>query len=205
MNSRNPVCRAITLFAVSLSGLSGCGGGDHAAVPVPTAQTAVNPTSQTAAKVPAPPTNVSAAGGTNKTTLSWDAAGGADSYTIYWSRAAGVTTATGTGAGISVSGTSYIHRALAPATTYYYVVTARNGAGESAASPPASAATTATDGATPYASHCAACHGGLATSTVTNRGSDDIEAALQNVGAMNDLSPTAAQIAAISAALSNGN
>lgn len=91
--------------------------------------------------LPATPSNLVAAGGTNQITLSWSAASNATSYNLYWSAASGVTTATGT----KVSGVTspYVKTGLAAGTTYYFVVTAVNSVGESSASAQASATTSA--------------------------------------------------------------
>lgn len=89
--------------------------------------------------VPSAPA-VSAVGGFNQVTLSWNGVNGATSYNIYWSTTPGVTTATGTK--ITGATSPYVHTGRTAATTYYYVVTAVNSVGESAPSVQVSATTT---------------------------------------------------------------
>lgn len=205
MNSRNRVCRAGMLIAVSLISLSGCGGsgtsGGAATTTAITGSSTPSPdsTPQATNLIPNSPTGVSALGGTNKVTLSWNAVAGATLYNVYWSTAAGGAEVSGNA--ISAFGSSYIHRGLPPSTTYYYVVTAKNGSGESEASGEISSTTALLDGATPYTTNCAFCHGSLATSSATNRSVSEIEAALQNNSNMSGLIVSDAQIEAISAAL----
>lgn len=200
MNSWNPASRTITMIAVSLIGLSGCGGGsaNNNVISTTTAATTV-PAPQAANKVPDTPAGVTASGGTNKITISWNAVSGATAYTIYWAATSGVTTASGIT--MPSVGASYIHRGLPSAATCYYIVTARNSSGESSASEQASAATAALDGAAPYTTYCAGCHGTLATSRVTDTDATVIKTSIQNINIMNDLTLTDAQISAISAAL----
>ncbi len=200
-------------FTIAVFLMAGCGGGQTdnnvlsttpAAAPVATTTPAAVPAeppadAQAAAKVPDAPTGVSAAGGTNKITLSWNAAGGATSYNVYWSPSSGVTAATG--ARVATSGNVYVHRGLPPAADYYYVVTALNGSGESAASAQAFTATAQLDGSAPYGANCASCHGSLANSSATNKSVDQIMSALQTVGSMCGIALTDSQIADISAAL----
>jgi len=207
MNSWNPVCRTVTMIAVSLIALSGCSGGsatngvDSAAVS--TVPPVTIPTTQPEDNVPNTPTGVSAVGGTNKVTLSWKAVSNATSYNIYWSATTGVTVTTGTEIGNASPG--YIHKGLLPAATYYYIVTSQNNSGESSASGQVSATTVALDGSVPYTTYCASCHGRLATSTVTNKSTTDIKTALQGISAMSALTLTDSQITAISAALMYNN
>lgn len=118
MNTLKTVFKIIIMIAVSLTTLSGCGGGSGADTAPVTGTVNITPPVQTTATVPAAPTGVTAAGGTNKTTLSWSAVSGATSYTIYWSKATVATATTGTK--IATAGTSYIHRGLFPAATYNY-------------------------------------------------------------------------------------
>ncbi|MFZ2948581.1 MAG: DUF5666 domain-containing protein, partial [Desulfuromonadaceae bacterium] len=91
--------------------------------------------------VPAAPV-VSAVGGINQITLSWNGVSGATSYNIYWSTTTGVTPATG--AKITGAASPYVHTGLTASTTYYYVVTAVNSVGESAPSAQVSATPTST-------------------------------------------------------------
>ncbi len=204
MHIRNLPCLAASLITVTLIGLSGCGGGSSSGTATTTtAADAAVSSAQTTGTVPTSPTDVVAVGGTNKATISWSAVNGAASYTIYWSTAAGGTTTTGTG--VVSATTSYIQRGLLPATRYYYLVTARNNSGESAASGEIATTTALLDGATPYATYCATCHGRLEISLVTNRGIAEIKAALQNISSMSGLVVTDAQISAISAALMFNN
>jgi len=203
--SSNAMPLTRTILAVSLALLGGCGGSNSgvgaAAVPTVTAPTEQNPVQsvQPTAKVPNTPTGGSAIAGTNKLTLSWSAASGATSYCIYWSTAPEATTPSS--ARITATGTSYIHRGLPPAASYYYRVAAVNGYGESAASEQFVATTAEADGSLAYATYCASCHGALALSTITNAGLPQIEAALQSVGAMSNITLTDAQAGAINAAL----
>lgn len=199
MNTLKTVFKIIIMIAVSLTTLSGCGGGSGADTAPVTGTVNITPPVQTTATVPAAPTGVTAAGCTNKTTLSWSAVSGATSYTIYWSKATVATATTGTK--IATAGTSYIHRGLFPAATYNYVVTAQNNSGESIASGQVSAVTAMVDGATPYTTYCSGCHGDLAFSIVTNASVTDVKAAMQNFNAMSSLGVTDDQIKAISAAL----
>lgn len=101
--------------------------------------------------VPAAPAGVTAAGGTNQVTVSWNAVAGATSYNIYYGTASGVTKAS---AKIVNATSPYVHTGLAAGTAYFYIVTAVNGAGESTAS----AQVSATTAAAPPAS-CTTCHG----------------------------------------------
>lgn len=82
---------------------------------------------------------LSATGGVNQTTISWNGVNGATSYNIYWSTSSGVTPANGT----KITGVTspYVHTGLTAATTYYYVATAVNSVGESVPSLQVSATT----------------------------------------------------------------
>ncbi len=90
--------------------------------------------------VPAAPTGVTATGGANKVTLSWQAVSGATSYNIYWATTSGVTTS---GTKITAATTPYAQTGLAASTAYYYIVTAVNAAGQSVASAQITATTNA--------------------------------------------------------------
>ena len=61
--------------------------------------------------------------------------------------------------------------------------------------------TPAPDGAALYASDCASCHGALASSSKAGRSAAQIQAAINNVGAMGSINLTAAEIQAIADAL----
>jgi hypothetical protein len=201
MTILNMAGRFCVLVAASLICLSGCGGGVGSSS-AGNSSTTVAPV-QTPVSIPGTPSNVSAVGGTNKTTISWAAVSSATSYNIYWATAANVSITTGTR--IASAGNLYIHRGLLPAASYYYVVTAQNSSGESAASGQVSAVTAVLDGTVPYTTYCASCHGYLATSTVTNASNTEIRAALQTINNMSALTLTDSQIATISAALMYNN
>ncbi len=78
--------------------------------------------------IPAAPIGVTATGGFNQVTISWNAVSNAATYNIYWSTAPGVTTATGTK--ITNAPNPYVQTDVTADTTYYYIVTAVNSAGE---------------------------------------------------------------------------
>jgi len=108
---------------------------------VQVAATTLSATPAPTVTAPAVPAGLTAAGGTNRVTLSWAAATGASSYNLYWSSSPGVTTATGTKvAGIT---TPYVKTGLSAGTAYYFIVTAVNSTGESQASPQVTAITDA--------------------------------------------------------------
>ena len=193
---------AFTIIALAFISLSGCGGGGGSGV-VSTAPAPAPPASQPAIEIPATPAGVSAVGGTNKVTISWNAVGDATSYNIYWAATSGVTVAVGTR--IAVSGNSFIHRGLLPAATYYYIVTAQNSSGESVASGQVASTTATLNGAAPYNTFCAGCHGSLASSYLVNMTVTQINWALQNISNMSALTLTDSQIAAISDALMYNN
>ena len=91
--------------------------------------------------IPAAPTGVTAVGGTNQVTVTWNTVTGATSYNIYYSTTTGVTTANGTKlAGVA---SPDVVTGLAVSTTYFFIVTAVNSAGESVASSQVSATTNA--------------------------------------------------------------
>jgi mono/diheme cytochrome c family protein len=152
--------------------------------------------------LPAAPSGVSGAGGTNQVTVSWSAVSGATSYNLYYSTTAGVTTANGTKlAGVT---TPYVLASLAASTPYYFVVTAVNAAGEGPAFAQATATTAAPafDGAAYYTANCSGCHGPLASSDKKGATAAMISAGISSISAMKQFSTlTQAQIAAIAAAL----
>lgn len=78
--------------------------------------------------VPDPPT-ITADGGVDKVTLTWNSVPGATSYNLYWSTTPGVTQ--GTGTKIPSVTSEYEHITPTNNEPYYYVITAENGAGES--------------------------------------------------------------------------
>ena len=91
--------------------------------------------------VPAAPAGLTATGGANSVSLTWNAVANATSYDIYWSTQPGVSRQNGTKIGAQAN--SYLQSGLSAATSYYYVVSALNGAGEGALSAQASASTAA--------------------------------------------------------------
>ena len=91
--------------------------------------------------VPVAPTGLTAVGGADQVTLTWNASSNATAYNVYYATTPGVTITSGTK--IANATTPYVQGGLASGTTYYYIVTAVNGAGESAASAQASAGTNA--------------------------------------------------------------
>ncbi|HJV34105.1 fibronectin type III domain-containing protein [Geomonas sp.] len=114
---------------------------------------------------PAAPTGVTATGGANQATISWQAVSGATSYNVYYSTTSGVTTTSGTRkAGVS---SPYVLTGLSAGTTYYVVVTAANAVGESAASAQASATTNAPPPAIPAAPTGVTATGGTNQVTVS--------------------------------------
>lgn len=86
--------------------------------------------------LPPAPTNLTASGGNNQVSLSWNAASGASTYNVYRGTVSGGpygSLATG------VSTTSHVDGTAVNGTTYYYVVAGVNGAGEGPDSNQASA------------------------------------------------------------------
>jgi len=153
-------------------------------------------TNAPSATVPDAPTGVSAAGGAKQVSVSWSAVSGATSYNLYWSATTGVTTATGTK--IAGATSPRIVSGLADNTAYFFIVTAVNSTGESVASGQATATTNAAlDGLALYTANCSGCHG---ANGKRGRTATEITNAIANVGAMNGISLTADQIAAIAAA-----
>jgi fibronectin type 3 domain-containing protein len=115
--------------------------------------------------IPAAPVNVSAIGGTNQVTISWDAVSGATSYNIYWSTTSGVTIANGTK--IANASSPAVQSGLSAGTAYYYIVTAVNSAGESSPSAQATATTQSATPAVPAAPGNVTATGGTAQVTIT--------------------------------------
>jgi fibronectin type 3 domain-containing protein len=100
------------------------------------AGTSGNSNEASAATIPAPPTGVSAVGGTAQVALSWTAAAGATSYVVSRGTASG-----GPYSQIGTpAATSYTDTAVTAGTTYYYVVQSVGSSGASANSTEASAA-----------------------------------------------------------------
>jgi len=160
--------------------------------------------------VPAAPTGVVAAPGTNSVTITWPAVTGATSYNIYWSATTGVTTAS-----TKVTGATSPYRQsrltatptwLAANTPYFFIVTAVNANGESTPSSQVSATTSALDGVALYATNCDGCHNSLANSSKHNRTATQIQNAINaNRGGMGSLSTlTSAEVQAISDVLPTG-
>jgi Fibronectin type III domain len=79
-------------------------------------------------KLPAAPTDLTAAAGRGKITLNWNASNGAKGYNVKRSITSGGPYKT---VASDVTSTSYTNTGLRPGVTYYYVVTAVNSAGES--------------------------------------------------------------------------
>jgi len=162
--------------------------------------------------VPSAPSGVTAVGGTNQVTVTWNAVSGATSYNLYWSATLGVTVATGT----KITGvtSSYQHTGRADGTAYFYIVTAVNSVGESVASSQATATTTAPppppiDGVALYNQHCSGCHNPL-PGDFQGASATQIQNGIANVGSMRtrfnattgtDIRLTPEQIDAISAAM----
>jgi len=90
----------------------------------------VSATPSATGEAPSTPTNVSATGGDEEVTISWDSVTGATSYNIYWDTYSGISKADYEGVVSDVT-SPYTHTGLTNDTTYYYVVTAENSYGES--------------------------------------------------------------------------
>lgn len=142
--------------------------------------TAVNSTGEGAASVqvaaatlppvpaptaPAAPTGITAVGGANQATISWQAVTGAASYNVYWSTTSGVTKTSGT----KVAGVTspYVKTGLAAGTTYYFIITADNSVGESAASSQVTATTNPAPPAVPAAPASVTASGGANQVTIS--------------------------------------
>ncbi len=87
--------------------------------------------------VPAAPTGLTAAGGSNQVSLSWTAVSGATSYNIYEATASGAEGSTPIVTGVTAS--SYTATGLTNGTAYFFTVAAVNSYGTSATSSEASA------------------------------------------------------------------
>ncbi|MCX7143378.1 MAG: fibronectin type III domain-containing protein [Proteobacteria bacterium] len=153
-------------------------------------------TSAPTATVPDAPAGVSATGGAKQVSVAWSAVSSATSYNLYWSAASGVTVASGT----KVTGVSSpaVKAGLADNTPYFFIVTAVNSTGESAASAQVTATTSALplDGVALYNANCSGCHG---ANGKRPRTAQQITDAIANVGSMQGISLTQAEIAAIAA------
>jgi len=115
--------------------------------------------------VPAAPSAVTAVGGVNQVTISWNAVAGATSYNIYWSTTTGVTTANGTKISNAIS--PYVQTGLTAGTTYFYVVTAVNAIGEGPPSSQVSAVPTSVPVAPPAPIGVSAVGSGATSATVS--------------------------------------
>lgn len=82
-------------------------------------------------KVPAPPTNVTAAAGNAQVSLSWTAASNATSYNVYRSTTAGAETTAPAINKVPLTSNSFVDTGLTNGTTYFYVVRAVNAVGQS--------------------------------------------------------------------------
>jgi fibronectin type 3 domain-containing protein len=90
------------------------------------------------------PEGVSAQGGDEQVTLSWDPVPGAERYYVYWADEPGVTLGS---ARVSAMTSPYVHKPLFNNTTYYYALTAVDGPSESVLSDEVSASTLIDEGA----------------------------------------------------------
>lgn len=165
---------AVTGLLLSLLFLSGCGGGGGTSTPAPTRPEI------------AAPSGVTATGGINQVTLTWNQADGADSYNIYWSINPSVTPANGTK--ITGAASPYVHGGLTVSQTYFYVVTAVRNGSESEPSDQTSTVS-AHNGENLYAANCSGCHGPLTAPTFHDYTFAGIKAAIAaNKGGMGILS-----------------
>ena len=148
---------------------------------------------------PAPPTGVSASGGTNQVVVSWNPVSGATSYNIYWTN--DPTHVMKDMGAIKISGVSspYRHTNLTAGAVYAYVVTALNASGESAESDIGTATTSTLDGVAIYTANCSGCHNPLTISEKKGRTVAQIQAAIAgNRGGMGSLATlTVPQVQAI--------
>jgi sugar lactone lactonase YvrE len=95
--------------------------------------------------LPAPPLNLTAAGGSSHINLAWTAsATGGVTYNVYASTSNGFAPSASNRIASGVSTANYAAASLTPSTTYYFRVTAVNAGGESAPTNQASAQTAAT-------------------------------------------------------------
>ena len=76
--------------------------------------------------IPAIPDNISATGGLNQVSLSWNSVTGADNYTIYWDNSSNVTSSSNS---INITNTSYTHTRMDNGTNYYYKIASVNSSG----------------------------------------------------------------------------
>lgn len=89
-------------------------------------------------QVPVAPSNLSAAAGNGRVSMTWTGSSGASSYSVYRGTTAGGES--GSPMASNVGTTNYTDATVAPGTTYYYKVAAMNSAGTSGLSNEASAA-----------------------------------------------------------------
>lgn len=171
---KHSIMRTLFVGLVFISLLAGCGSDNSSS------------SQQSAAKIPATPTNITATSQVNKITLSWNPVASADSYNIYWSTHPGVSRETGTR--VSVATNNFQHIGLFISQTYFYVVAAVSSAGESVPSEQA-ATVVATDGANLYAIYCQGCHGPVTATSITEGTDVNIRQAIAaNKGGMGSLS-----------------
>ncbi len=118
--------------ALCLALLAGCGGGDSATGPGPSAAGVSSPTTvatnSTLPALAAVPANLTATSGNGSVALAWTASSGATGYNVKRSTTKGGPYTQLT----SVMSPSYADSAVTNNLTYYYVVTAVDSAGESA-------------------------------------------------------------------------